>query len=363
MTLTLRPAIADDLNALDALEQRCFQSDRLSRRSFRHWIRAQHSGLIVAEEDGQLLGYALVLLQQGTRLARLYSIAVDPDGRGRQLGRALMQAAEDYAHSQRRLYLRLEVRRDNERAIRLYQQLGYQHFDEMPDYYEDHEDALRFQKRLHYLPQNAEQLQVPWVQQSTPFTCGPACLQMAMAALGDYRPTVTEELLLWREATTIFMTAGHGGCHPLGLALAARQRGLNAEVWCNQRGPLFVDSVRDSAKKAVIETLHDHFVAQAKAQQLPVHYREFGADQIDQAIAAGRIVLVMISTWRLDGRKAPHWVAVSGSDDECFYIHDPDPGEEQVPLDCQYVPISRRLFGQMHRYGQAKLKTAVVLGG
>ena len=31
----------------------------------------------------------------------------------------------------------------------------------------------------------------------------------------------TLELRVWREATTIFMTSGHGGCGPDGLALAA----------------------------------------------------------------------------------------------------------------------------------------------
>ena len=369
-TFSLRPALPDDLDALTALEQRCFSSDRLSRRSFRKWLKRQHAGLIVAlDEQQQLAGYALVLLQPGTRLARLYSIAVDPQQRGKKLGERLLDAAEDYAHQQRRLFLRLEVRKDNVAAIALYERLGYRLFAQTADYYEDHEDALRYQKRLHYQPSsqpgdqrdNPGSRHLPWVQQTTPFTCGPACLLMALAALKQQAPSTTEELLLWREATTIFMTAGHGGCHPLGLALAARQRGLNARVWCNQTGPLFVDSVRDSDKKAVITTVHDHFVSECARQKIPVYYEDFSAADVDEAIAAGSVVLVLISTWRLDGRKAPHWVAISGSDEECFYIHDPDPGEDQVPMDCQHVPITRQKFEQMRQYGQAKLRTAVIL--
>ncbi len=369
-TFSLRPALPDDLDTLTALEQRCFSSDRLSRRSFRKWLKRQHAGLIVAlDEQQQLAGYALVLLQPGTRLARLYSIAVDPQQRGKKLGERLLDAAEDYAHQQRRLFLRLEVRKDNVAAIALYERLGYRLFAQTADYYEDHEDALRYQKRLHYQPSsqpgderdNPGSRHLPWVQQTTPFTCGPACLLMALAALKQQAPSTTEELLLWREATTIFMTAGHGGCHPLGLALAARQRGLNARVWCNQTGPLFVDSVRGSDKKAVITTVHDHFVSECARQKIPVYYEDFSAADVDEAIAAGSVVLVLISTWRLDGRKAPHWVAISGSDEECFYIHDPDPGEDQVPMDCQHVPITRQKFEQMRQYGQAKLRTAVIL--
>lgn len=360
---SLRPALPSDLDALTALEQRCFSSDRLSRRSFRKWLKRQHAGLIVAEtEAGELAGYALVLLQPATRLARLYSIAVDPQQRGRRLGETLLDAAEDYAHQQRRLYLRLEVRKDNASAIALYGKRGYQLFGHAEDYYEDHQDALRYQKRLHYVPDNAAVLHLPWVQQNTPFTCGPACLQMALAALRQQPPGMEEELLIWKEATTIYMTAGHGGCHPMGLALAAQQRGLRASVWCNQSGPLFVDSVRDNDKKTVINLLHQHFVSQCQQQNIAVHYRDFTSNDLDQAIAAGHIVLVLISTWRMDQRKAPHWVAISGSDEECFYIHDPDPGEDQVPLDCQHVPITREKFELMRKYGQAKLRTAVVLG-
>jgi ribosomal protein S18 acetylase RimI-like enzyme/predicted double-glycine peptidase len=371
---SFRPARPEDLDALVELEQRCFDGDRLSRRSFRHWIRQAHSGLIVAhglsdEEgaEGALAGYALVILQRGTRMARLYSIAADPACRGQGLGEQLMSAAERYAHREKRLYLRLEVRRDNDAAIRLYQRLGYKLFAETPDYYEDHQDALRFQKRLHYTPNNPKpenpaRLDVPWVRQTTEFTCGPACLLMARHALDGHAPADTDELLIWREATTIFMTAGHGGCHPLGLALAARRRGLSATVYCNQTGPLFLDSVRDENKKRVIDTVHRHFEEEARRQEVPVHYQELTAERLDQALQDGQVAIVLISTWRLDGRKAPHWVVVSGADRECFYIHDPDPADDQVPLDCQHVPISRDRFEQMTRYGQSRLRTAVIVG-
>ncbi|MEO1901800.1 MAG: GNAT family N-acetyltransferase/peptidase C39 family protein [Alcanivorax sp.] len=360
---TLRPALPHDLDALTALERRCFDSDRLSRRSFRHWIRQAHSGLILAlAPDGGLAGYALVILQRGTRLARLYSIAADRAWRGQGLGDALMDAAEQYAHEEKRLYLRLEVRRDNAGAIRLYERRGYKLFGYTPDYYEDHEDALRYQKRLHYTPERHAGREIPWVRQSTEFTCGPACLQMALAALLQRAPREREELLIWREATTIFMTAGHGGCHPLGLALAAEARGLTAQVYCNQRGPLFLDSVRDENKKRVIETVHEHFEEEVRERGIPVRYRELTAARLDKALKQGEVAIVLISTWRLDGRKAPHWVVVSGADRECFYIHDPDPADDQVPLDCQHVPITRDRFEKMIRYGQSRLRTAVIVG-
>lgn len=147
--LTFRPARAADLAALVAMEQHCFTGDRLSVRSFRRQIHKQNPGLIIAARDNrQLAGYVLVLLNRRTTIARLYSIATAPAWRGRGLGEQLLGIAEEYAVSNQRLSLRLEVRRDNHGAIRLYQRLGYRLFGQYEDYYQDHEVALRFEKQL-----------------------------------------------------------------------------------------------------------------------------------------------------------------------------------------------------------------------
>ncbi|HEX5340744.1 MAG TPA: ribosomal-protein-alanine acetyltransferase, partial [Gammaproteobacteria bacterium] len=65
----IRDATVNDLDSLVRLEQRCFDSDRLSRRSFRYMILRSHACLIVDEEQGGLRGYALVLFLRGTSLA------------------------------------------------------------------------------------------------------------------------------------------------------------------------------------------------------------------------------------------------------------------------------------------------------
>ncbi len=72
MNLTLRPAGVDDLSALVELENRCFDYDRLSRRNFQWMLTRAHASLTVAEGDGGVLGYALVLFHEGT------SLPVDP---------------------------------------------------------------------------------------------------------------------------------------------------------------------------------------------------------------------------------------------------------------------------------------------
>lgn len=362
--MNVRPARAGDLDAIDALERRAFDADRLSRRSLRRWLNGDHRAFLVADAgDEGLAGYILVILHRGTRLARLYSIAVDDRFRGRGVGRALILAGEQAAREAGRIDMRLEVRQDNEGAIRLYENLGYVRFGEYEDYYEDHEDAYRYQKRIRQFDPSHWQRPVPWYRQTTDFTCGPASLLIAMQALDEGRvPDRSEELQLWREATTIFMTSGHGGCHPLGLALAARRRGFRAEVWISNKLPLFIDSVRSEEKKHIIELVHQDFVARAKAERIPVHYREVTQDQLTRSLKQGGIPMILISTWLLDGKRVPHWVVLSAFDDDCLYLHDPDPEDGlQTELDCQYLPIARHDFDRMAQFGRDKLRTAVVI--
>jgi hypothetical protein len=170
------------------------------------------------------------------------------------------------------------------------------------------------------------------------------------------------ELDIWRAATTIYMTSGHGGCHPVGLALAACERGFSAQVYVNTTAPLFVDGVRSEQKKRVMESVHQRFMERAGECGVDVVYGEVDLDRIEDWLRAGFGVLVLISTYRLDGRKSPHWVTVTGLDAQCLYVHDPDTSKEgQRALDCQHVPIAREDFARMASFGSARLRTAVAI--
>ncbi|GAB1258887.1 GNAT family N-acetyltransferase/peptidase C39 family protein [Aurantivibrio plasticivorans] len=359
-----RLASIEDLTAIHQLEITSFASDRLSKRRLKHWIQASNGILMVAENCQHLLGYALVLLHRGTRLARLYSIAVAPTAQGKGIARRLIEHLENEAANQDRFYMRLEVANDNTAAIKLYESLGYRLFGIHRDYYEDHRDALRMQKRIRYVPENLKSHAVPWYQQTTEFTCGPSAAMMAMAAQDkQFDLTQINELDIWREATTIFMTSGHGGCHPIGLALSAYRRGFDTQVFLNTTDTPFIDSVRNQDKKDILAVVHKHFVEQANQSNIAIHYRDVSQVDIEECLNAGSIALMLISTFRMDGRKAPHWVAITAMDDSCFYVHDPDPTDgEQSAFDCQYLPIAHTDFEKMSLFGSSRLRAAVIIG-
>jgi ribosomal protein S18 acetylase RimI-like enzyme len=361
--IVFRTASMTDLEALLQLESACFATDRLSRRSFQRWIKAPHAHLLVAENGADLLAYGLVWCHRGTRLARLYSLAVAPGSRGLGLATDILAGLEAEAARRGRLFLRLEVAVNNTAAIALYERAGYRAFGAYRHYYEDDGDALRMQKTIQRVAAATLPRRMPWYPQSTEFTCGPAALMMAMAALGDDMALDQgTELDIWREATTIYMTSGHGGCHPVGLALAAARRGFRAGVCVNSSEPLFLDGVRSAAKKQVMKTVHERFIEQARQSDVDVVNADVDLAQIAGWLETGCAVLVLISTYRLDGRKCPHWVTVTGMDEHCLYVHDPDTSRgTKLSLDCQHVPIAREDFARMASFGSARLKTAVAI--
>jgi ribosomal protein S18 acetylase RimI-like enzyme len=358
----IRAARVEDLDALLELENRCFDYDRLSRRSFRHFLSSDTASCLVAERGPDLLGYALVLFYGRTALARLYSMAVAPEHQSQGLGRALLVRAEAVALDGGAAVMRLEVNPDNAPAVALYRSVGYVDFGILHAYYQDDGDALRME---HALVPRVQPIawRVPHYRQTLEFTCGPAALMMAMKAL-DKRLRLDRrlELRLWRESTTIFMTSGHGGCGPHGLALAAWRRGYAVELFVNDDRPPFLDTVRDPDKKEVITLVHQDFLDEIKRTDIQVRHHPLSVDELALRLKAGAVALVLISQYRIYGDKEPHWIIVSGCDQRFIYAHDPYISESYVTsTDRVSIPILRREFELMARYGRSKLRAAVIL--
>jgi ribosomal-protein-alanine acetyltransferase len=359
----IRPATEDDLDKLVDIENRCFILDRLSRRTFRYLLTKANAETFIDEEGGTVRGYATVLYHTGTSLARLYSIAVDPDFQGRSIGKALLQRVEKAALDSDCVAMRVEVRKDNATALALYEQEGYRHFDIVEDYYEDHMEAIRLEKSLapHLGP---EMVRVPFYEQTLEFTCGPSALMMAMKGLDPSIPLDrTMELRLWRESTSIFMTSGHGGCGPFGMLLSAYNRGFDVEGYVSDDNALFVDSVRSPDKKEVIRIVQEDFLREIKRLPIKLYYGSLTIGEIQQKFEEGGIPLVLISSYRIYHEKSPHWVVVTGVDEKYIYAHDSYVDTElgKTVTDCINMPILKKDFERMARYGKAGLKAILIL--
>src|SRR5690606_14305898 len=129
-----------------------------------------------------------------------------------------------------------------------------------------------------------------------------------------------------------FMTSGHGGCSAHGLAVAALRRGFQATVVSRDAGVPFLDSVRDREKKEVVALSHETFEREIKALGGRVEVRNFGVNDVVDALQRGAVPIVLVSGYRLYAEKQPHWVVMTGYDDENVYLHDPTVVEPQGRL-------------------------------
>ena len=85
--------------------------------------RDTHSTVLVAEQSGTVIATAMVG-EDGHR-GWVYYVAVDPRRQGQGLGRAIMQAAEQWLAGRGIWKVQLLIRGDNASVQRFYQTLGY----------------------------------------------------------------------------------------------------------------------------------------------------------------------------------------------------------------------------------------------
>ncbi|MGV0741356.1 ribosomal protein S18-alanine N-acetyltransferase [Mycolicibacterium sp. XJ870] len=122
--------VYDALTRTDAarcaeLETQLFAGDDpWPARAFLGELAANHTRYIAARSDGKLVGYAGI-----ARLGRvrpfeyeIHTIGVDPDYQGRGIGRQLLNDMLEFASGG---MVFLEVRTDNEPAIKLYESAGF----------------------------------------------------------------------------------------------------------------------------------------------------------------------------------------------------------------------------------------------
>ena len=130
----------DDLDAILALERNGFdESEQWSRRSWQGELLGEHRTILVARE-AQLLG--AITLQTVGPTADLHRLVVAPRARRRGVGSALVRAGIDAVRHLGARSVMLEVHYDNEPAIALYQQLGFEQRAARTDYYGPGQHAL-----------------------------------------------------------------------------------------------------------------------------------------------------------------------------------------------------------------------------
>jgi ribosomal protein S18 acetylase RimI-like enzyme len=359
----VRTAERGDLDALVELEQRVFATDRLSRRSLKRLLASPSAEVIVVQARERLEGTAIVLFRPRSTIARLYSIAVAPEMGGRGFGSVLLEAAEAAAIARDCRAIRLEVHHTNRAAMARYRKSGYREFARHPNYYEDGGDALRFEKRLVPRPA-ALRAAPPYFHQTTEFTCGPACIMMALAwADRSFKPAPAFEFELWRQATTIFTGASPGGCEPYGMAVALKRHGLWPEINVSRPGPYFLDTVTSVERRRVMRLTQDQFRQEAKALGIPRHLTPVSESVLMRALDAGSVAIVLVSGYHMIPRGKPHWIFAFGREGRHVLMHDPAAirRDQGMAVAAETYALPWTAFERVIHLGRERLSAAIVI--
>jgi [ribosomal protein S18]-alanine N-acetyltransferase len=145
----IRQARPGDWPELVALEERCFPvSDRFPARAWRRLVgparTARTAVTLVVDEGGAVAAAVCGLFRARSRVARVYSLAVGPEQRGRGLGKALVRALARVARARGCRWVVLEVRQGNASARAVYESLGFAIDRRLPGYYGPRRHGLRY---------------------------------------------------------------------------------------------------------------------------------------------------------------------------------------------------------------------------
>ncbi len=172
-------------------------------------------------------------------------------------------------------------------------------------------------------------LDVPYHQQRLEFSCGPACLIMAMQAHDDrVDPSLAHEITIWREATIAAVPATSAQ----GLALAAHRRGFRARVVSSTEGLAFRNRIDEMMEKFLnifyedaLDILFDDLKARTRTAGIPTEIRTVTEADLEHALANNEVPIILSDTAVLGDPwdPIPHWIVVTGMDAENVYVNNP----------------------------------------
>ena len=113
---------------------------------FRAEISGKTRNFLIAESEGEIIGYASAFLPSAGGVADLMTIAVHPNFRRQGIAHQLIAELENWAAELGADSMMLEVDINNENAIALYTKLGYQKLNIRKNYYGYGKDAQIMKK-------------------------------------------------------------------------------------------------------------------------------------------------------------------------------------------------------------------------
>lgn len=145
--ISIRNARSSDIPQVREIELATFLPAETFSYGFLHLMTTHTRPFLVAHDiHDKLLGYILAIPQE--EFAHIISIAVKPAFQGQGIGTKLLTALIDLMQKKHYNCFRLELRKGNERARKLYCRFNFRIIGTRKNYYFDGEDAIVMELEL-----------------------------------------------------------------------------------------------------------------------------------------------------------------------------------------------------------------------
>ena len=140
--VNFRKAALTDLESIITIEKQIFGSGSYPAFVVRQLFDVSGHYFIVAEEDNQILGYALGAVNTKQKQAWVLSLGVSEKARGRGLGKQLTEQLIEVLKTEDLKEIALTVFPENKAAIKIYKDLGFEGSPVLNNYFLDNEARI-----------------------------------------------------------------------------------------------------------------------------------------------------------------------------------------------------------------------------
>lgn len=146
--IIIRKAEQHDLRTVKAIDQLLFGQDSYPLFVLRQFFDITGDYLLVAETEGEIVGYILAHYDPSRLEGWLLSLGVPPAHRGKRIGEKLMAACMGQMEMQGAAILYLTVHPDNAAGIGIYTKLGFAVQEKPADYFLDGSPRLLMSRQV-----------------------------------------------------------------------------------------------------------------------------------------------------------------------------------------------------------------------
>jgi ribosomal-protein-alanine N-acetyltransferase len=149
MEIRIEDASLRYLDKLYEIEQQCFTEEAFTKRQIAYLLTDYNAVGLIAKVNNEISGFIIVQeeTEEDTAYGHIITLNVAPAFRRKGVAKKLLAEVESILKSRGIMQIRLEVRHNNQAAIKLYLHLGFKEMGKLEKYY-GKEHGLYLQKNL-----------------------------------------------------------------------------------------------------------------------------------------------------------------------------------------------------------------------